>query len=81
MAKALAKSFPQMDRTVFDLPHVVDGLQGVDNLNYVGGDMFERIPPADAILLKVKCSLLLVNSFWIIPLFDLWLVLSYNNLT
>ncbi|AES98926.1 flavonoid O-methyltransferase-like protein [Medicago truncatula] len=52
MAKALAKSFPQLECTVFDLPHVVDGLQGGDNLNYVGGDMFKRIPPADAILLK-----------------------------
>jgi hypothetical protein len=52
MAKALAKSFPKMECTVFDLPHVVDGLQGSDNLNYVGGDMFKKIPPVDAILLK-----------------------------
>ncbi|MCI19890.1 trans-resveratrol di-O-methyltransferase-like, partial [Trifolium medium] len=52
MAKALAKSFPKMECTVFDLSHVVDGLQGSDNLNYVGGDMFKKIPPADAILLK-----------------------------
>ncbi|XP_004490696.1 probable O-methyltransferase 3 [Cicer arietinum] len=52
MAKALAKSFPQLECTVFDLPHVVVGLQGTDNLKYVGGDMFKEIPPADAILLK-----------------------------
>lgn len=39
---------------VFDLPLVVDGLQGGENLNYVGGDMFEKIPPTDAILLKVN---------------------------
>ncbi|XP_004490687.1 probable O-methyltransferase 3 [Cicer arietinum] len=52
MAKALAKTFPMMECNVFDLPHVVDGLQGSDNLNYVGGDMFKNIPPADAILLK-----------------------------
>lgn len=52
MAKALAKSFPQMEFSVFDLPHVVDGLQGSENLNYVGGDMFKEIPPTDAILLK-----------------------------
>ncbi|CAK8537910.1 unnamed protein product [Lathyrus sativus] len=52
MAKAIAKSFPQMECIVFDLPHVVDGLQGVDNLNYVGGDMFQEIPQAHAILLK-----------------------------
>ena len=55
MAKALAKSFPQMECSVFDLPHVVDGLQGSENLNYVGGDMFKEIPPTDAIMLKVKC--------------------------
>ncbi|XP_050907614.1 probable O-methyltransferase 3 [Lathyrus oleraceus] len=52
MAKALAKSFPQMECIVFDLPHVVDGLQGSHNLSYVGGDMFQQIPQADAILLK-----------------------------
>ncbi|CAI8585947.1 unnamed protein product [Vicia faba] len=52
MAKALANSFPELECIVFDLPHVVDGLQGSDNLNYVGGNMFQEIPPADAILLK-----------------------------
>ncbi|XP_027911156.1 probable O-methyltransferase 3 [Vigna unguiculata] len=52
MAKAIAKSFPHIDCTVFDLPHVVAGLQGSDNLKFVGGDMFEWVPPADAVLLK-----------------------------
>ncbi|XP_061347761.1 probable O-methyltransferase 3 [Gastrolobium bilobum] len=52
MAKAIAKSFPQLECIVFDLPHVVNGLQGSDNLKYVGGDMFESIPSADSILLK-----------------------------
>ncbi|KAI9082926.1 hypothetical protein K1719_035069 [Acacia pycnantha] len=37
---------------LFDLPHVVDGLQGSGNLKFVGGDMFEAIPPSDCILLK-----------------------------
>jgi hypothetical protein len=55
MAKVLAKSFPKMNCIVFDLPHVVAGFQGSENLKYVGGDMFKEIPPADAILLKVKC--------------------------
>ncbi|KAI9082952.1 hypothetical protein K1719_035095 [Acacia pycnantha] len=35
-----------------DLPHVVDGLQGSGNLKFVGGDMFEAIPPSNGILLK-----------------------------
>jgi len=54
MAKAIAKSFPELECSVYDLPHVVSGLEGSENLKYVGGDMFEAIPPADAILLKVK---------------------------
>ncbi|XP_017429959.1 probable O-methyltransferase 3 isoform X3 [Vigna angularis] len=54
MGKVIAASFPQLECIVFDLPHVVSGLQGSENLKYVGGDMFEAIPPADAILLKVK---------------------------
>ncbi|KAJ9170886.1 hypothetical protein P3X46_018950 [Hevea brasiliensis] len=52
VAKAIAKAFPQLDCIVFDLPHVVAGRQGTDNLKYVGGNMFEEIPPSDAILLK-----------------------------
>ncbi|RZB69914.1 probable O-methyltransferase 3 [Glycine soja] len=52
MAKAIAKSFPRVECIVFDLPHVVSGLKGSENLKYVAGDMFEAIPPADAILLK-----------------------------
>ncbi|KAL5147823.1 putative O-methyltransferase 3 [Glycine soja] len=52
MAKAIAKAFPQVKCTVFDLPHVVDGLQGTENIEYVGGDMFEVIPAADCIMLK-----------------------------
>jgi len=54
MGKAIAESFPQLECIVFYLPHVVSGLQGTHNLKYVEGDMFEAIPPADAILLKVK---------------------------
>ncbi|XP_054815378.1 trans-resveratrol di-O-methyltransferase-like [Prosopis cineraria] len=52
MAKAIAQSFPSMNCTVLDLPHVVAGLNRSDNLNYIGGDMFETIPNADAVLLK-----------------------------
>ncbi|XP_059664346.1 trans-resveratrol di-O-methyltransferase-like [Cornus florida] len=52
LAKAIANSFPHLQCTVLDLPHVVAGLQGTKNLKYVAGDMFEAIPPADAVLLK-----------------------------
>ncbi|CAI9109104.1 OLC1v1008859C1 [Oldenlandia corymbosa var. corymbosa] len=54
MAKALADAFPNLKCTVLDLPHVVNGLKncGTENLVFVGGDMFDAIPPADAVLLK-----------------------------
>ncbi|XP_060672766.1 probable O-methyltransferase 3 [Ziziphus jujuba] len=52
VAKAIPKAFPNTECTVFDLPHVVADLQGANNVKYVGGDMFEAVPPADAILLK-----------------------------
>ncbi|KAF9661715.1 hypothetical protein SADUNF_Sadunf19G0097500 [Salix dunnii] len=52
MAKCIAETFPTTNCTVFYLPHVVSGLQGSNNLKFVGGDMFESVPSADAILLK-----------------------------
>ncbi|GLT41059.1 hypothetical protein SLA2020_151490 [Shorea laevis] len=52
LAKAIADAFPHLDCTVFDLPHVVANLEGMKNLKFVGGDMFEAIPPADTLLLK-----------------------------
>ncbi|KAI7734243.1 hypothetical protein M8C21_011556 [Ambrosia artemisiifolia] len=52
VAQAIAKAFPNIRCISFDLPHVVNGLAGSKNLSYVGGDMFEAIPKADAILLK-----------------------------
>ncbi|XP_052208053.1 trans-resveratrol di-O-methyltransferase-like [Diospyros lotus] len=45
MAKAIAEAFPEMKCTVLDLPHVVDKLPGRKNL-------FEAIPPANAICLR-----------------------------
>ncbi|KAH7844352.1 hypothetical protein Vadar_027129 [Vaccinium darrowii] len=52
LAKAIADAFPKLECTVLDLPHVVADLQGSGNLKFVGGDMFEAIPTADAVLLK-----------------------------
>ncbi|KAI5434983.1 hypothetical protein KIW84_021711 [Lathyrus oleraceus] len=62
MAKAFAKSFPQMEFIVFDLPHVVNDLQGSNNLNYVGGDMFQEIPQGHVILLKEKFTVMNWNA-------------------
>ncbi|XVE49991.1 hypothetical protein DITRI_Ditri01bG0126400 [Diplodiscus trichospermus] len=52
VAKAIADAFPHLQCSSFDLPHVIAGMQSTENLKYVGGDMFEAIPPADAVLLK-----------------------------
>ncbi|XP_038888504.1 probable O-methyltransferase 3 [Benincasa hispida] len=53
MAKTIAKAFPQIECTVLDLPQVVANLKSDQpNFKYVEGDMFNTIPPADALLLK-----------------------------
>ncbi|OAY33981.1 hypothetical protein MANES_13G140500v8 [Manihot esculenta] len=52
MAKAISDAFPNLKCTVLDLPHVVADLEGNKNLNFLAGDMFKAVPPADAILLK-----------------------------
>ncbi|KAK8992019.1 hypothetical protein V6N11_044911 [Hibiscus sabdariffa] len=52
MGKTIADAFPHLKCTVLDLPHVVAGLQDTGNLKYVGGDMFDHVPLADAVLLK-----------------------------
>ncbi|KAG4114297.1 hypothetical protein ERO13_D12G037100v2 [Gossypium hirsutum] len=44
----LVKAFPWMHGINFDLPHVVAVAPKVDGIEYVGGDMFECVPKADA---------------------------------
>ncbi|KAM3247430.1 hypothetical protein P3L10_009197 [Capsicum annuum] len=41
LTKAIADVFPQINFTVFDLPHIIEGPEGCRNLRYVGGDMFK----------------------------------------
>lgn len=55
---AIAKNLPNLKCTVFDLPHVIDEVREpkpiLDNLEFFAGDMFDQIPHADSILLKVR---------------------------
>ncbi|KAH6764048.1 hypothetical protein C2S51_015297 [Perilla frutescens var. frutescens] len=51
-AKGIADAFPGLKCIVMDLPHVVAGLEGSENLSFCSGDMFESIPNADAVFLK-----------------------------
>ncbi|KAI6705249.1 hypothetical protein NL676_008211 [Syzygium grande] len=53
VAKTISEACPGLKCTVLDLPHVVAGLPESENVKFVGGDMFEFIPPSDAILLKL----------------------------
>ncbi|XP_057796261.1 8-hydroxyquercetin 8-O-methyltransferase-like [Salvia miltiorrhiza] len=52
VARGVAAAFPGLKCIVLDLPHVVVGLEGSERLSFVGGDMFEFIPHADAVFLK-----------------------------
>ncbi|XP_058093546.1 (RS)-norcoclaurine 6-O-methyltransferase-like [Magnolia sinica] len=50
--RAIAKAFPHMKCTVFDLPHVIADSPNYPEVDRVEGDMFKSIPSADAILMK-----------------------------
>ncbi|TVU25719.1 hypothetical protein EJB05_28224, partial [Eragrostis curvula] len=51
-AQAISKAFPQIDVSVLELAHVVHNAPAGTKLKYVAGDMFESIPPANAVFLK-----------------------------
>ncbi|VAH09286.1 unnamed protein product [Triticum turgidum subsp. durum] len=52
IAKAIAAAFPHVECSVLDLPHVVAEAPAGGEVRFIEGDMFEHIPPADAVLLK-----------------------------
>lgn len=60
---SIVEAFPKMLCIVLGLLQVVANLKEYENLKYVGWDMFEVIPPADALLLMVCLFLknILVN--------------------
>ncbi|CAL4988587.1 unnamed protein product [Urochloa decumbens] len=50
---AITRSFPHIKCTVLDLPQVISQApQANGTVNFVAGDMFKFIPPADAVLLR-----------------------------
>uniref|UniRef100_A0A0D9XZ00 O-methyltransferase C-terminal domain-containing protein n=1 Tax=Leersia perrieri TaxID=77586 RepID=A0A0D9XZ00_9ORYZ len=57
-AKAIARAFPEVKCSVMELAHVVQdaadrgGGDGGVEVEFVAGDMFESVPPADAVFLK-----------------------------
>ncbi|XP_060217300.1 myricetin 7/4'-O-methyltransferase 2-like [Lycium barbarum] len=52
VAMAIANAFPSLKCIVLDLPHVIGDRKGTGNLEFVAGSMFDKIPHANAILLK-----------------------------
>ncbi|KAJ8644148.1 hypothetical protein MRB53_005896 [Persea americana] len=50
--RAIAKAFPHMECTVYDLPHVIADSPDYPEVARVPGDMFKSIPCADAIMMK-----------------------------
>lgn len=65
-AAAIARAFPHIECTVMDLPHVVAEAPAAAGVVFLAGDMFDHIPSADALLLKVyeflRLPLLLLPS-------------------
>jgi hypothetical protein len=53
-ARAIVEAFPQIKCTVLDLPRVIDNVPADGVVNYVAGDMFKLVPPAQAVLVKVR---------------------------
>ncbi|KAG5603454.1 hypothetical protein H5410_034824 [Solanum commersonii] len=52
VAMAIAGAFPSLKCTVLDLPHVIGDRKGTGNLEFIAGNMFDKIPHANAIFLK-----------------------------
>nr|CAD1823785.1 unnamed protein product [Ananas comosus var. bracteatus] len=51
-ARTVANAFPEVKCIVLDLPHAIDMVTEKATINFVAGDMFTYILPADAVLLK-----------------------------
>ncbi|KAF8715795.1 hypothetical protein HU200_026747 [Digitaria exilis] len=53
-AQAISKAFPDVECSVLDFDHVVAKAPSGTKVRYVVGDMFESVPPADAMFFKLK---------------------------
>lgn len=52
--QAISKAFPHVKCSVLDLAHVVAKAPSGTDVQYIAGDMFESVPPANAVFLKVR---------------------------
>ncbi|ONK57107.1 uncharacterized protein A4U43_C10F16690 [Asparagus officinalis] len=75
LARAVAREFG-LKCAVLELPYVVEGSEESEEVKFVGGDMFDYVPTADAVLLKwvlhdwsdEECVQILKNCKEAIPL-------------
>ncbi|EMS45260.1 O-methyltransferase ZRP4 [Triticum urartu] len=51
-AQVISEAFPHLQCSVLELEHVVSKAPAGTCVKYVAGDMFESVPPADAVFLK-----------------------------
>ena len=69
-AHAIMKAFPHLKCSVLDLGHVVADAPNDTNVHYIAGNMFETVPPASMIFLKVcrrlACYLLIYLEYVLI---------------
>lgn len=56
----IVKAYPHIKGTNFDLPHVVETAPAA-GVCHIGGDMFESIPNADAVIMKVIRPVLIMK--------------------
>ena len=64
-AQAISKAFPGVKCSVLDLDHVVAKAPSDTGVQYIAGDMFESVPPADAMFLKVQYYLLALVYYYL----------------
>ncbi|GAY64041.1 hypothetical protein CUMW_230480 [Citrus unshiu] len=71
----ITSRYPHIEGVNFDLPHVIQNAPSYSGVKHIGGNMFERIPKGDAILMKwilhnwddEHCLTLLKNCYEAIP--------------
>ncbi|CAL9079217.1 unnamed protein product [Musa textilis] len=71
----ITSKHPHIKGINFDLPHVISNAPPYPGVEHVGGDMFERVPSGDAIIIKwvlhdwtdEQCIIILRNCWKVLP--------------
>lgn len=79
-AVAIARAFPHMKCSVLDLEQVINKAPTNGTVQYIVGDMFKYIPRADAVLLKVRFSII-TTTIYVLHSVQPVYCLFWNNFT